>query len=95
MPDTRKIKQYIKRAFEELPFYFEKYEAFIILIGALLMFLMAGFIFYTKAYRVVETTPKVDVSVERIRSDLFDKTIEELKQRKEAAPDLPIIDPFR
>lgn len=93
--DIQKIKQYIERIFQKLPLYFEKYELFIIFSGAVAAFLLGGFIFYIKALKAVDVIPEVEISVLKVRSDLFDKTIEELGQRKEAAPDLPIIDPFK
>lgn len=80
---------------KDIPFLFERYEFFIILIGTLLVFLLGGFVFYKKAYKAVEIIPEVRVEVMRVNSYLFEKTIEELRQRKQMTPDLPIIDPFQ
>jgi len=84
-----------KRFLRELPFLFEKYEIFIILFGIVVAFLLAGFILYENAYKTTTTIPDVTVDVTRINSNLFEKTVRELEQRKQLTPDLPIIDPFQ
>lgn len=88
-----KIKKSIN--VKNLPFIFERYEIFIIIVGVVVVFLLALFVFYKKAYITVNSSPDVDVEVKKVRSELFEQTIDELEQRKQMAPDLPIIDPFR
>lgn len=81
--------------FKNIPFIFERYEIFVIIIGIFVVSLIAGFLFYEKAYKTVTTTPEFTETVSEINDKLFKKTGEELEQRKEMAPDLPIIDPFK
>lgn len=93
--DINKIKKSIKVFWSKLPFYFERYEVIVILVGALVCFSLAGLVFYTKAYKVVESLPEVEAGLLNVNTALFEKTIVELEQRKIMAPDLPIIDPFK
>ena len=88
-----KIKQFAN--LEDFPVFFERYEIFIILLGMGVAFLLAGTVFYQKAYKVTATVPETTVDVPRVHTSLFEKTIEELEQKKRIAPDLPIIDPFQ
>ncbi|MBI1888931.1 MAG: hypothetical protein HYS15_03330, partial [Candidatus Spechtbacteria bacterium] len=47
----QKIKQSART--KNIPLYFERYEFLIVIGGALLVFLIAGILFYFKAYRTV------------------------------------------
>ena len=80
---------------KNLPFIFERYEIFVIVLGVIAVFLLAGFIFYEKAYKTTITIPDIEIEATRVKTELFEKTIRELEERKQMAPDLPIIDPFR
>jgi len=84
-----------KKILKDTPFLFERYEIFVIVLGVAVVFLLAGFIFYEKAYKTASTVPDIEIEVTRVKAELFEKTIQELEQRKQMAPDLPIIDPFR
>lgn len=75
--------------------YFERYEFLIVIGGALLVFLIAGILFYFKAYRTVSKTPEGTAQITKINRALFDKVLKDLEQKKQAPKDLPIIDPFR
>ena len=88
-----KIKQIANR--KDFPVLFERYEVFIILLGMGVVFLLAGVVFYQKAYKVTATIPEATTDVLRVNISLFEKTIEELEQKRRMAPDLPIIDPFQ
>ena len=88
-----KIKQFAN--LKDFPVFFERYEIFIILLGIGVSFLLAGMVFYQKAYKVTATIPETTVDVSRVDTVLFEKTIEELEQKKRMAPDAPIIDPFQ
>lgn len=88
-----KIKQFIN--IKDFPMLFERYEIFIILLGMGVAFLLAGVVFYQKAYRVTATVPETTVDVPRVNTPLFEKTVEELAQKQQMAPDLPIVDPFQ
>ena len=88
-----KIKQFAN--LKDFPVLFERYEIFIILLGIGVAFLLAGTVFYQKAYKVTATIPETTVDVSRVDTALFEKTIEELEQKKRMAPDAPIIDPFQ
>lgn len=79
----------------DLPMMFEKYEIFVVISGIIFVFLFAGFLFYEKAYKATIVPPEVFVDVPKVNTALFEKTVEELEQRKQTAPDLPIIDPFQ
>lgn len=89
-----KIKNRTKIFAEKVPVYFERYEIITILAGAIMFFLLAGLVFYLKAYKVTESVPDTEDDAFRVNSELFEKTVKELEQRKTMAPDLPIIDPF-
>ena len=80
---------------KNLPFTIEKFEVFIILAGVVIVSLFAGLIFYERAYKIIISMPEVVSDAPKVNSALFEKTAEELEQRKQMAPDLPIIDPFR
>lgn len=80
---------------KNLPFIFEKYEIFIILVGVLVAFLFAGFLFYENAYKTVNFIPDVEVELPTVQRELFEKTVKDLDDRRKMAPDLPIIDPFQ
>ena len=88
-----KIKQFPN--LKDFPAFFERYEVFIILLGIGVIFLLAGIVFYQKAYKVTSAIPEATVDVLRVNTSLFDKTVEEIEQKKLMAPDLPIIDPFQ
>lgn len=88
-----KVKQLISH--NDLPALFERYEIFIIVIGIGTVFIIAGILFYQKAYKITTTIPEVAVDLPRVQTLLFEKTVEELEQKKSMAPDLPIINPFR
>ena len=88
-----KIKQFAN--LKDFPVFFERYEIFIILVGIGVAFFLAGMVFYQKAYKVTATIPETRVDVSRVQTALFEKTIEELEQKKRMAPDAPIIDPFQ
>ena len=80
---------------EQAPFLFERYELYIVIAGVLIVFLIAGFLFYEHAYKTVRAVPNVSVEVLQINQPLFDKTVKELAQKKQPLPSEPIIDPFR
>jgi len=88
-----KIKQLAN--LKDFPMFFERYEVFIILLGIGVVLLLAGIVFYEKAYKVTATIPEAVVDVSRVNIRLFEKTIEEIEQKKLMAPDVPIIDPFQ
>lgn len=88
-----KIKQAVRM--RDIPFLFERYELFIVIGGVLIVFLIAGLLFYEHAYKTVRAIPDVSVEAPRIQQALFDKTLEELAQKKQPLPDASIIDPFR
>ena len=88
-----KIKQFAN--LKDLPVLFERYEVFIILLGMGVVFLLAGIVFYQKAYKVTATIPEAAVDVPRVNASLFEKTVEEIEQKKRMAPDAPIVDPFQ
>ena len=88
-----KIKQFTN--LKDFPIFFERYEVFIILLGIGVAFLLAGTVFYQKAYKVTVIIPEAVVDVPRVNTFLFEKTVEEIEQKKRMAPDLPIIDPFQ
>ncbi len=80
---------------EKAPFLFERYEFFIMIGGVLIVFLIAGFLFYEHAYKTVRAVPDVSVEAPKINQQLFEQTVEELAQKKQPSPDEPIVDPFR
>lgn len=87
------LKNFLK--IKNFPAFFERYEIFVILAGVVIVFLLAGWIFYSKAYKTVNAPPSVSPSLPSIDKVLFDKTISELEQKKQPLPSEPIIDPFR
>lgn len=88
-----KIKQAVRM--RDIPFLFERYELFVVIIGFFVVFLVAGLLFYEKAYKTVRAIPDVSVESPQIKQSLFDKTVEELARKKQPPPAAPIIDPFR
>lgn len=87
------MQQFINH--KDLPVLFERYELFIVVFGMGAVFLIAGVLFYEKAYKTTTIAPEVVVDVAKVNTPLFQKTAGELEQKKQIAPDLPIIDPFR
>lgn len=91
--DIKKISKAVKT--ESLPRVFERYEILIVLLGTLVAFAAAGYIFYEKAYRTVSTPPRADVRLPRIDHALFEKTLKELLEKKQVPLPEVIVDPFR
>ena len=89
--DIKSNKQFLRN----FPVLFEKYEVFIILAGVAIVFLLAGALFFEKAYKTTVSIFEVSVDLPKVNERLFNKTVEELDARKQMAPDIPIIDPFR
>ena len=84
-----------KQFSKNFPALFEKYEIFIILTGVVIVFLLAGVLFFEKAYKTTTNIFEVSIDLPKVNEGLFNKTVEELGARKQMAPDIPIIDPFR
>jgi len=80
---------------EDLPRLFERYELFVVVGGAVVVFLIAGFIFYNNAYKTIHADIKGEVSIPKIETVLFEQILEDLKEKKRPPLDDPIIDPFR
>jgi len=84
-----------KKSFGSFPVLFEKYEIFIILTGVVIVSLLAGALFFEKAYKTTTSIFEVNVDLPKVNEELFNKTVEELSARKQMAPDIPIVDPFK
>lgn len=80
---------------EDLPRIFERYEIFVVIAGAIIVFLIAGFIFYNNAYKTISADIEGEVSIPKIETVLFEQILEDLKEKKQPFPNDPIIDPFR
>jgi len=78
-----------------LPAFFERYEVFVIIAGVLIAFLFTGVVFYNNAYKTVNTVPEVEVEMPAIETSLFDTILEDIEEKKQLPPELPVIDPFR
>lgn len=91
--DAKQITKIIRP--ETLPRVFERYEILIVLLGTLVAFVVAGSIFYEKAYRTVSTPPNPEVQAPSIDQALFQKTLKELEAKKQVLPPEAIVDPFR
>lgn len=88
-----KLKNFVK--LKNFPEFFERYELFIIALGIIIVFVIAGFIFYNKAYKTVAVPPTVSVELPKINQPLFEKTLKELEEGKQAPPAEQTVDPFR
>ena len=82
-------------AARNLPRIFERYEIFVIVGGVLITLVFAGWIFYSKAYKTVNTVPQISVSLPSINKPLFDKILLEIEQKKQPLSSEPIVDPFK
>jgi hypothetical protein len=91
--NLKKLKSSIR--VEYLPQLFERYELFVVVGGAVFIFLIAGFIFYQNAYKTVSADVEGEVSIPKIETALFEQVLEDLREKKQPFPDEPIIDPFK
>jgi len=80
---------------KNIPFAFERYELFVVIGGTLAVVVLAGFLFYTKAYQIVATPPEVSIETPEINQALFEQALQDLKVKKQPVSGEPIIDPFR
>lgn len=89
------LKNFIK--IKNLPATFERYEIFVMTGGVIVVFLLAGWVFYNKAYKTV-TAPRRDaasIALPNMNKVLLDKTLQEIEQKKQPPSSEPIVDPFR
>lgn len=91
--NIKKLKSFIN--VEDLPRFFERYELFVVVGGAVFVFLIAGFIFYNSAYKTISADIEGEVSIPKIETGLFEQVLEDLREKKQPFPDESIIDPFR
>jgi len=87
------LKNLIK--IKNLPAAFERYEIFVIAGGVIVVFLLAGWVFYNKAYKTVIAPPSVSVALPNVNKVLFDKTLQEIEHKKQPPSSEPLVDPFR
>ena len=80
---------------EDIPHLFERYELVVVIVGIVVVFLISGFVFYSKGYKTTDVLPEVAVKVPRINKALFDQIIKDLEEKKQIPPSQSVIDPFR
>lgn len=80
---------------KRIPFVFERFELAVVIFGAAVAFVLAGLLFYQKAYKTVTIPPEVEVRIPKINEALFNSILNELEQKKQLPSSEPIVDPFR
>lgn len=93
-----KLLEKLKGIFVDLvnffPVYFKRYNRLILLAGVIIALLWGGWLFYQDAYKIVQNTYEVFVSVRKVKTQLIDDAILYINEQSTVRGVVPFENPF-